>query len=162
MRLRFHAPAYAAVLAFLLAGCGADEPRSASDPTPTAGPTEASPYPGFDPTDYTYVLVTTCFCPDAGTPIAITVVDDEVAHAVLAADGTGRGGGEKGDPAPDYLRRTIDDVIDAANAAVADGAVRVDVRWPEGQDHPDSVVVEGREDVADDGVGYAISEVRVT
>lgn len=160
-----------AALALLASGCGGDDgPDVASDPgsvTPTVEPTPTDDpadgtYPGFAPTDYTYQLSVSCFCPDAGTPIAITVVDDEVTEAVLAVDGTGRGGGEKGDPAADYLRRTIDNLIDEANAARSAGAASVEVTWPDGQDYPTSIRIDQSTMMADEEVGYTISDVEVS
>jgi hypothetical protein len=168
--------AVAAVLAVLLTGCGSDDPEVASDagtspatadPTPTPTPTEIpsdGPYPDFEPTDYTFVLATSCFCPDAGTPIAITVVDDEVTTAVLARDGTGRGGGKKGDPAADYLWRTIDDIIDEVNAAKAGGAAVVRLTWSVGEPYPypTDVFIDQDSNMADEEVGYTISDVVVS
>lgn len=157
--------AVAALLALLLAGCGDDGPEAASDPTssetpapsptPTAEPTVGT-YPYFEPEDYTYTLGLSCFCPDAGTPMSVTVVDDEVTQAVLAADGQGRGGGKKGDPAPQYAWVTIDDIIQAANDTEA-ASVQVD--WPAGQDYPNSVYVDHSTDMADEENGYTISDV---
>ncbi len=76
--------ALAALTASLvLVGCGAepDEDTVATDPTsaptdtptPTEEPTVGT-YPDFAPDDYTYTLVTSCFCPDAGAPVRVTVV----------------------------------------------------------------------------------------
>lgn len=170
--------ALAAALCLVLTACGGnDEPDTASDPapapstgstptpTPTPTPTEptpSEPYPDFEPTDYEFLLATSCYCPDAGTPIRVTVVADEVARAVLARDGTGRGGGKKGDPAPEYLWVTIDDIIDRANEATANGAATVTVDWPSGQDHPDNVYIDESEMMADEEVGYTISDVVVS
>jgi predicted small lipoprotein YifL len=163
--------AVAAVLALVLTGCGDGGPQAADDPsstpTPTATPTPtveptAEPtvgtYPSFEPADYSYTLGITCFCPDAGTPIRVTVVDDQVSDAVLAADGTGRGGGKQGDPAPEYTWMTINDIIQAANDTEA---ASVDVDWPAGQDYPNSVYVDHSTNVADEENGYSISEVAV-
>ena len=151
-----------AALALVLTGCGNDEPDVASDPTteptPTAEPTVGT-YPYFEPQDYAYTLMFSCFCPDAGTPIRVTVVDDEVTDAVLTADGQGRGGGKKGDPAPQYTWMTIDDIIEAANDTEA---AEVRVEWPAGQDYPDSVYVDHDTNVADEENGYTISDVQVS
>lgn len=164
-------PAAAAVLALaLLAGCGSDPAPVASDPvatdldadSPAATPTPApspSPtvgtYPDFAPDDYAYTLAVTCFCADMGAPVRITVVDGAVTDATYTKDGRGV---RRGTQAPDYRRLTIDDVIEAANDT---GAARVDVEWPEGQDHPTSVYVDTDERMADEEIGYALSDVVV-
>jgi hypothetical protein len=99
------------------------------------------------------VLVVTCFCPDANTPMRITVVDDEVTEAVYTRGGRGVTDGE---PVPRARWTTIDDVIAAANDTDAE---RVEVDWPEGQDHPTSVTVDTSTRIADEGIGYALSDV---
>ena len=148
-----------ALLALLLTACGGDDTTVADDPgpvTPTSTPTpSAGAYPPFEPEDYTYTLVVACFCQGGGTPIDVTVRDGEVVDAVY--DGDGRGA-EAGTPAAENFWLTINDVIDAANDADADS---VRVEWPEGQDHPDSVYVDGDEGVADDETGYQVSQVVV-
>lgn len=159
--------AAATLLVLLLSGCGDDEPdvagdpgSSSADPTPSEEPSESG-YPDFEPASYTYTLAVSCFCPDAGTPIAVTVVDNEVTQAVLAADGTGRGGGEKGDRAADYLWLTIDDIIDEARSAEAGDAASVQVTWPEGQDYPSSVYIDRSKKMVDEEIGYTIAAVVV-
>lgn len=149
----------------LLAGCGsepdvpvAEDPATTAAPTPTPTPT-AEPtvgsYPDFAPSDYSYTLVVSCFCADAGAPVRITVVDDAVTRAVYAGDGRGV---ERGEEAPDYRHVTIDEVIAAANDTEA---ARVDVEWPDGQDFPTSVYVDQDEQMADEEIGYTLSDVEV-
>jgi hypothetical protein len=168
--------AAAAALVLLVSACGDDEPQVADDPpssasatssptpspTPTPTPTPAEgPYPEYPPSDYRFLLAVSCFCPDAGTPIAVTVEDDRVVDAVLAADGTGRGGGKKGDRAPDYLWRSIDDIIAEANRAEAGDAAEVRVRWSTGIEppYPTEVYIDQSRQMADEEVGYRISDV---
>lgn len=150
---------FAAVAAsVVLTGCGpSSDDEVATDPTPTEPAPEPTvgTYPDFEPEDYSYTLVVSCFCPDAGTPVRVTVVDGEAVEAVYAQGGRGV---TKGDPAPDYRRLTIDDVIEAANDTEA--AV-VDVTWPEGQDYPTSVAVDQDELMVDEEVGYSLSDVVV-
>jgi len=151
-------------LVLVLAGCGdpgddvAQDPAPPSTPTSTATPT-AEPtvgtYPEFEPQNYTYTLVVSCFCPDGGVPVEITVEDGEVTSAVYGQDGRGV---RKGDPAEDYRQITINDVIEAANDTEAHS---VDVDWPEGQDYPSSVAVDPDELTIDEEVAYTISEVVV-
>ena len=126
-----------------------------AEPTPTAEPTVGT-YPTFAPPDYTYTLSVSCFCPAAGVPIAVSVVGSEVVDAVYALDDTGRGGVKAGDPADQAFWLTINDVIDRANDLEA---ARVEVDWPAGQDYPNSVYVDGSEQVADDEIGYTVSDV---
>jgi hypothetical protein len=118
-------------------------------------------YPAFEPTDYTYVLTVQCFCLGGGAPVRVTVADGEVTEAVYGPSdqgGGGRGGAEEGTEAGAAFRLTIQDVIDRANDTTAD---TVTVDWPAGQDHPNSVYVDGEESMADDEVGYTISDVQV-
>ena len=152
----------AVLLALLLTGCGGDEPDVASDPgpasaepTPTAAPTVGT-YPRFEPDDYTYTLVLSCFCAGGGTPTAVTVQDGEVTEAVYLGDGRGA---EAGEPADELLWLTINDVIDAANDTEA---ASVEVDWPEGQDYPSSVHVDENLDSVDEERGYQVSDVEVS
>ena len=159
----------ALALPLTLVGCGSSDdgeddvavdrgPTTSAEPSPTAAPTLGS-YPSFGPTDYTYTLSIQCFCADGGAPVLVTVAGDRVVEAVYGAvEGTGRGQVEPGQPAGDRHRLTIDDIIDRANDTEA---ARVDVDWPAGQDHPDRVHVDGDAGVADDEVGYVITDVRV-
>ncbi|MDO9498335.1 MAG: DUF6174 domain-containing protein [Nocardioides sp.] len=150
----------------VLVGCGpADDDEVAVDPTPSSTPTPGATeptenptvgtYPDFAPDDYTYTLAVSCFCPDAGEPVRVTVVAGEAVEAVYLEDGRAV---TKGDQAPDYRRLTIDEVIEAANDTEAD---LVKVRWPEGQDYPTSVYVDQDELMVDEEIGYAVSDVVV-
>ena len=150
-----------------LAACGSGNETGrddlATDPAPTTSSPTASPtvgtYPDFAPTSYTYTLVVTCYCPGAGTPIAVTVEDDEVVDAVYGEDSGGRGGDLAGQQAEDPFRLSIDDVIAEANDTAAH---QVDVDWPAGQDFPTSVFVDGADEVADDERGFEVSDVVVS
>jgi hypothetical protein len=116
-------------------------------------------YPAFEPTDYTFQLTVSCFCMGAGVPIAVTVVDAEVVGAVYAMDDGGRGGTKAGDPADESFWLTINDVIDKANDTEA---ATVTVDWPDGQDYPNNVYVDGDQQIADDEVGYTVTDVQVS
>ena len=144
----------------MLTACGGDGTDVASDPgPPTVEPTADRPaptvgtYPAFEPEDYTYTLVLACFCAGGGTPIDITVRDGEVVDAVY--DGDGRGA-EAGTPADEFMWLTINDVIDAANDT---DAASVQVEWPDGQDHPNSVYVDEDLNTVDEERGYELSKV---
>ncbi|WP_193607330.1 DUF6174 domain-containing protein [Nocardioides lijunqiniae] len=153
----------------VLVGCGAeDEPDTASDTGsgPASSPTSAPPstpaapptvgtYPEFGPEDYTFTLVVSCFCADAGVPMRVTVVDDEVTEAVYTRGGRGV---TDGGPVPRGRWTSLDDVIAAANDTDAE---KVEVDWPAGQDHPSSVSVDTSTRIADEEVGYAVSDVVV-
>ncbi len=154
-----------------LAGCGDSDPGLAPDPAPTEQsaeeptqePTEEPTQEpteepgGFAPTDYSYTLTLTCYCPDAGVPIRVTVADDEVVSALYARGG-GRSGVVAGDPVPLSRVVTIDEVIAAAETP---DAHRVEVDWPEGQDHPSSVAVDPSERAVDEEFGYLVDDVEV-
>ena len=145
----------------LVTGCGADvatDPDGAPEAAPsasTAHPT-AAPWPAYQPDDYTFTLLVSCYCPDAGVPIVVTVADGKVTDAVFAR----RGGGHiAGAPAPAWMQVTINDVIDAANDEKADS---VSVRWPDGQDYPRSVWVDQDRNMADEERGYTIRNVELS
>jgi hypothetical protein len=160
--------AAAALALSALTGCSGDDDDSptANDPagassesesestTPSEEPTVGT-YPEFDEPDYTYVLEQTCFCPLAG-PVEITVEDGEVTSAVVLKGM--RGGLKKGDDAPEYLWKTLNEVIAEANDTEA---FQVDVEWPEGQDWPDSVSVDRMENAVDEEVYYTVHDVQV-
>ena len=157
------------VTVLALAGCGKDDGIVADDPAPTeatsepqteepsAEPTVGS-YPDFEPEDYTFDLVVSCFCLGAGVPVEVTVEDGAVADAVYLADDSGRSGVSKGETADKRFWLTINDIIEAANDTAAD---HVDVSWPPGQDYPTSVYVDEDTNMADEELGYSISDVRV-
>ena len=143
--------------ALLLTACGADPTDTAADPeittspSPTAAPTVGT-YPVFPHDDYEFTVAVGCFCPDAGEPIRITVTD-----GVATAAEWVKPHGHAGRDVPDYWAKlTMDAVIDAANETEA---ARVDVRWPTGQEYPDSVWVDRDEQMADEEIGYTVSEV---
>jgi hypothetical protein len=147
-----------AVLALVagLSGCtGNDGPSIASDPsvsvTPTAEPTVGT-YPAYPYDDYTFTVSVGCFCPDAGQPIRITVVDGEA----TAAEWVREKGHQEG-PVPDYWAKlTLATVIEATNDTEA---AQVDVKWPSGQDYPDSVWVDRELNMADEEIGYTVTDV---
>jgi len=156
--------ALTAVLAGSLAGCSggsagdiaADPSLSPTDtatPSPTDEPTVGT-YPAYPHDDYAFTVVVGCFCPDAGTPIRITVSDGVATTAEWV-----RPDGHGGRAVPDYWAGlTMADVIDLANET---DAYQVTVEWPEGQDHPDSVWVDRDQHMADEELGYTVSDVVV-
>jgi len=146
--------------ALALTGCG-DGDGTATDRgddtpggTPSGTPTVGT-YPDFEPQDYAYTLLVTCYCPDAGVPIRVTVSDGE-AEGVYAEKGSGFA---KGDPVPDHRAQSINDIIAELNAATE--AEQVTVEWPEGQDYPSEVYIDESSRIADEEIGYTISDVVV-
>jgi hypothetical protein len=149
-----------------LGACGGT--TVARDPGPSAAPTSGSvssspssspttgTYPHYQPTDYGFDLVVSCFCADSDTPIRVTVLHAKVVGAVYLGDATGRGSVHAGETADQNRWLSINDVIDAANDT---SAYRVTVDWPAGQDYPNRVVVDPNQNTTDEGVGYAISDV---
>lgn len=154
-----------------LSACGSDDGDRAADPasdtpsgtpsttgTPTGSPSatdtpsSTGKYPEFEAADYVYRLRVLCFCPQVGT-VEVTVADGAVTDAVIA------GGPRKGQAAPEFTRLTINEVIAKANDPAA---AKVQVEWPDGQDHPTSVQIDRIANAVDDEVTYAIKDVRVT
>jgi hypothetical protein len=147
-------------VATLVAGCGSSghvdidgggTPRGTTSSHPTG-----APWPAYEVDDYTFTLRTACFCADGGIAVIVTVRDGEAVGAVYAHRGRGHAAG---DDAGDWMRVSIDDVIDAANN---ENAAQVRVRWPQGQDYPTSVWVDRDADMADDEIGYSIRDVTPT
>jgi hypothetical protein len=146
--------------ALALTGCG-DGDDSATDSgnektggTPSDPPTVGT-YPDFEPQDYAYTLLVSCYCPDAGVPIRVTVANGE-AEGVYAQKGSGFA---KGDPVPEVRAQSINDIISALNGATK--AESVTVEWPEGQDYPSDVYIDESSRIADEEIGYTISDVVV-
>jgi hypothetical protein len=139
--------------AVLTAGCGTtgDVVRDAGA-TPEPRPT-GPPWPAYDVGDYTYTVRTACFCADRGVPVIVTVRDGKVTDAVFAHRGSGHAAG---DAAGDWMRVTINDVIDAANTT---DAYQVRVHWPDGRAYPTSVWVDQDENAADEEIGYSVRHV---
>jgi hypothetical protein len=150
-----------ALLATALAGCGsaADVAQERDHPTPAPIPTvptttpPTGTYPAYPHDDYTFVLNLSCFCADRGVPSRITVEDGTVTSAVYLRNGRGH---HAGDPAPKWLWITLADVIDAANDTEA---AQVDVTWPAGQEYPTRVYVDQDRMMADEEIGYSVSDV---
>lgn len=150
------ATALAAVMALGTAGCGSEDDAATDDatsePTATATTPSAAPtYPAFAPASYTFRLEVLCYCPQVGA-VRVTVKDGEVAEAKAIS------GEAKGTEAPEFMRLTINDIIERANDPEAD---KVDVTWPTGQDYPSVVAVDQLAMATDDEVTYTIKNVRV-
>jgi hypothetical protein len=150
-----------------LAACGGDEGATATDTSPTtataeptpSGPT-AEPKPGtlpdFPYADYEYTLEMRCFCANVDQKYRITVSGADVSNVKWATEGDGHVVGEE--LTDDYLRLTIQDIIDRGNDPEA---AHVDVEWPSGQEYPTSVYIDKDKMTADEEVTYVISEVQV-
>ena len=141
----------------LAAACGSDDSTATDDPgsSSTGSSTPTSTRTDFGPSSYSYTLRAACFCPMI-EPVRITVEDDAITSAVIAKGGRGFA---KGDEAPEWLRLTIDDLL----AKAADPKVdEVDMKWPDGQDYPDSIALDPIKNAVDDEVTYYLSDVNVS
>ncbi len=159
MRKLHTAPAIA--LTVLLSACGSGDlvvnrgELTLGTETPSVSPipstlpdpsNDSGTYPAYPFTDYAYTLRLSCFCPNAGAPYRINVQDGEVTQV-----------SHKGDVVTaEWLNLTLNDIIAAANDA---GAHEVNVRWPQGQDHPTSVWVDQSRLMVDEERGYHVSDV---
>ncbi len=154
--MKNHAVPLLLVAAALLAGCGTTDEvavqGTGGTQQPSSQPTQA-PWPAYQVDDYTYTLRTACFCADRGVPVIVTVRDGVATDAVYARRGRGHAAGE---PAGDWMRITINDIIDAANIK---GAHLVRVRWPQGRSYPTSVYVDRDANAADEEIGYSVRDV---
>lgn len=123
-----------------------------STATVTGSPGVGAAFPSYAHEDYRYHLEVLCYCPQVGT-VEVVVRDGEVTAA------TSLDGPTAGVSAPDFAWLSIDDIIEMANdPAIA----KAKVDWPEGQDHPSSVMVDRIAQAIDDEVTYTIKDVQVT
>lgn len=148
--------ALAAVTALGTTGCGSEDDAATDDatgvPSATAPSSSAAPtYPAFTPENYTFRLEVLCYCPQVGA-VRVTVQDGKVARATAIS------GDAKGTEAPEFMRLTINDIIERANDPELD---KVDVTWPAGQDYPSVVALDQLSMATDDEVTYTIKNVRV-
>jgi hypothetical protein len=125
-----------------------------SQETTPGSEAEPGSYPPFPDADYTYTLEVVCFCPLA-VPAEVTVEDGEVTSAVALRSAPRI---RKGEEVPEFQRRSIDDIVAAANEP---GVDEVEVTWPAGQDWPDRVRLDPIAQARDDEVTYLLSDVEV-
>ncbi|MFB9765223.1 DUF6174 domain-containing protein [Nocardioides kongjuensis] len=160
MRLPAAAVTAALTLPLLLAtsACSHESDRAA-DPTPAAASSTATAtqsatpsYPTFAAQDYSYHLEVLCFCPQLGT-VEVVVRDGKVTEA------TSLDGPQAGVAAPDFAWLSIDDILAQAHAP---GIAKAKIDWPDGQDHPGSVMIDRIAQGVDDEVTYTIKDVQVT
>lgn len=157
------AVAVAALSLTTLAACGGEDTSTAQDPAsagsdPTPEPVdgataEPGSYPAFAESDYTYVLEVFCYCPQTG-PVRVTVEGGEVVDAVTTRKVPGS---PKGSEAPEFLRMTINDLIDIANDPKVDD---VSVEWSEGAGYPSKIVTDPIKNAIDDEATYSIRQVQ--
>jgi len=133
----------------LLSGCASAVGGVGSPPEPP-GPT----YHYLEASDYEYTLEISCFCPNSGVPIRITVEHGSGVRGVYLA--TTRDGAVAGELSPEYTWITLNDVIGAANDHSAE---QVYVSWPSGQQWPDSVGVDPELNTLDEEYGYRVYDV---
>ena len=95
---------------------------------------DAGSLPDFPYQDYSYTLGHECFCAAIDQRYRITVTDGEVSSITFATPGKGH---QVGDPVDaDYLRLTIQDIIDRGNDSKMAGRAAVPgqrLPRPEGQ-----------------------------
>ncbi|MEB4591692.1 DUF6174 domain-containing protein [Candidatus Thiothrix sp. Deng01] len=105
--------------------------------------------------DYSFTLQRSCFCRgDAIRPVNIEVADGKVASATFA---------DTGEPLPedlDYNKLTVNDLFDTIQQAITDGAARVDVSYDQQSGVPASIYIDRSEQIADEEVGFTISNFR--
>lgn len=147
----------AAGILLTLTGCGGGEDGGTTGtpvaPTPTAAPT-GPPWPSYEPSDYSYVLGTECFC--EADRVRVTVRDGEVQSVVYATKGYDHA---VGDPVPEdatWLWLSIDDLIDLANDP---DIAEAEVRWPADRDHPRWVWIDHDANAIDEEIGYTVTDV---
>lgn len=153
------------LLGATLSGCGREsEEPIATEPTPeSASSSPASPsaeptvgtYPAFAHDDYDFTVRVSCFCMDAGVPVRVEVRGGKVEAASYLTKGPGHKAGQR---APEFRWVTLADIVAAANDTKA---ARVDVTWPSGQEYPTTVYVDQDEMMADEEIGYDVSDVEV-
>jgi len=154
----------AALALTALSACGGGETSTAEDPGPSGSSGSPAPVdgataepgslPDFAEPDYTYVLEVFCYCPQTG-PVRVTVEGGEVVDAVTVRKTPGT---PKGSKAPEFLRKSINDLIAVANDPEIDD---VEVDWPEGSAYPRRIVTDPIEDGVDDEATYSIRDVEV-
>ena len=130
----------------------ADTTSAAPSSSGTASTSAAPTYPTFGAQDYSYHLEVICFCPQLGT-VEVVVRDGKVTEA------TSLDGPQAGISAPDFARLSIDDILAQAHAP---GIAKAKIDWPDGQDHPSSVMIDRISQGVDDEVTYTIKDVQVT
>lgn len=148
--------ALAVVTALGTTGCGTEDDAATDEATgvPSATPSSspaAPTYPAFAPENYSFRLEVLCYCPQIGA-VRVIVQDGKVAGATTLS------GDAKGTEAPEFVRLTINDIIERANDPAVD---KVDVTWPAGQDYPSVVAIDQLSMATDDEVTYTIKNVRV-
>ncbi len=105
--------------------------------------------------DYTYDLEVQCFCPYFGEPVTVTVAGGEVSDAVWAQKSRDHAKGET--VTDEWLRLGINDLLEEAADPTYD---KVDVRWPDGADHPAQIAIDKMKDATDDEITYVIANVQ--
>lgn len=105
--------------------------------------------------DYSFTLQRNCFCRgDALRPINIQVRDGKIAAATFA---------DTGEPVPPELnfnKLTINDLFKEVGQAIKGGAERVEVSYDKTYGFPTSIYIDQSSQIADEEVGYTISNFR--
>lgn len=105
--------------------------------------------------DYSFTLQRNCFCRgDALRPINIQVRDGKVTSATFA---------DTGKPVPpelDFNKLTINDLFKEIGQAIKGKAAQVDVSYDKTYGFPTSIYIDQSRQIADEEVGYTISNFR--
>jgi hypothetical protein len=147
-----------AASALLLASCGSAASRDSegkdalSSSAESSDPPSVGTYPSYPIDNYAYTLTVSCFCANAGEPIRVTVRNGKV----VSTKWVKRGRGHKAGQPTGMTMPTINKIIDAINNRKV---AQVDVTWPEGQEYPSAAYIDGSEQIADDEIGYTLSDV---
>ncbi len=149
----------------LLAGCSGGSDTTATDPAaepdtsssappsepPSPEPTVGS-YPAYPHQDYDFTVSVSCFCATRGEPVRIEVRDGKAVSATWTRTAYGHKKGE----AAQVPMVTLDDIIDQINNPKA---AQIDVTWPMGQDYPSSAYIDISRQMADEEMGYKVTDV---
>ena len=112
---------------------------------------------------YVYTLERQCFCTaETRGPFVVTVRDGRVAEVRRLAGGmTPDGQPVAGalDPAPQN-RLTIDDLFALVRGAHRDGAARIDATYDARLGHPTRVWIDRSAQMADEEIGYVVTNLR--
>lgn len=141
MRRKLTLPLGALLLTFA-AGCGGNAP-SAETPEPTPLAQEDRK---LSTDDYRYVYQPSCFCVFSGE-VEVEVRDGEAVSAEVL-------GGEKLDPMPMYLSKTIEEMLEDARESKGKSLVK----WAEDGSHPVVISIDPLPEAMDDEITYTVVE----
>lgn len=126
--------------------------QGTTDPARQAYETNLQKWQGSGIDDYSFTLQRSCFCPgDTTKPVNINVENGQVVSATFA---------DTGEPLPadlSYNSLTIDDLFKQVGDALDSGAERVDVTYDPTYGYPTSIYIDRSSRIADEEVGFTVS-----